>query len=362
MNADNIDLSEIADNAYEASVAQENDNQDSDQDQPVDTEQDQPVVDETQQEDNTEETTDSEADDEATQETEQEQGDGEEAGDDNQPSNGGEQKETEQASQITDEQLRAELERRGLSVVDQRQQQNKQQTDERFARPQEVPEEIWGRMPDENRYIYNQLPYLEVRGKDGNVIRVKTDDQIPDGFEWASETEKNRFFAKDLPAQSLRAERLNDEITVAKQRYAQRTQQQSQARYVVDTVNKLQREGYIPKFTAKRGTKEFDSDPGVIQANEIIGLWQQHQQQGERLSLETAAMLYKAQHPEKYVKKPATTPTDKVRKQKSTNINGGSRGTPKDAQGGNNIHSFPTGTMPSDIADYYLDKLDQEDK
>ena len=84
----------------------------------------------------------------------------------------------------------------------------------------------------------------------------------------------------------------------------------------------------------------------------------QHQQQGERLSLETAAMLYKAQHPEKYVKKPTTTPTDKVRKQKSTNINGGSRGTPKDSQSGNHIPSFPKGTMTSDIADYYLDKLD----
>lgn len=354
MNADNIDLSEIADNAYEASVAKE----DSDQDQPVDTEQDQPVVDETQQEDNTEETTDSEADDEATQETEQEQGAGEEAGDDSQQSDGSVQKETEQAPQITDEQLRAELERRGLSVVDQRQQQNKQQTDERFARPQEVPEEIWGRMPDENRYIYNQLPYMEIRGKDGNVIRVKTDDQIPDGFEFASEAEKNRFYSKDLPAQSLRAERLNDQVNLAKQRYEQRTAQQETAKYVVDTIDKLQRDGVIPKFNAKPRTKEFDNDPGVKLANEIIATWQQHRGAGENITLETAAQVYKALHPEAFKPVSSTTATDKVRKQKSANINGGSRGTRKDATSGSDVHVFPTGTKPSDIADYYLDKLD----
>lgn len=359
MDGDNIDLVDIAENAYDAAVADNNADSDNDQDQQQDDVTEQQDVVEQETSDNEEESQ-SEENEEATKETEQAQASDETQNSDEESSDDSVDEKTEQAPQITDEQLIAELQRRGLSVVNNKQQQEQQayDNDPRFAKPSELPDEVWGRMSDENRYIYNQLPYMEIRGKDGTVIRVKTDDQIPEGFEFASEAEKNRFYAKDLPAQSLRAERLNDQVNLAKQRYTERTTQQATAKYVVDTIDKLQRDGVIPKFKAKPRTKEFNNDPGVKLANEIIATWQQHRGAGENITLETAAQVYKALHPEAFKPVSSTTATDKVRKKKSANINGGSRGTRKDATSDSNVHVFPAGTKPSDIADYYLDKLD----
>lgn len=261
------------------------------------------------------------------------------------------QKKPEQPQAISDEALQAELERRGMVAA--KKQGQPQGEDPRFAQPPEVPDKAWAKMSDEYKYIYNQLPYLTIRGANG-ILRIKSDEQIPPDFEWADEAEKTQFYSKELPAQVYRAEQLNAQVTRAVQDYSRELKQQRESRMIVDTVERLQASGALPKIPGERGSKEYNESPELGYINGVLDLWQQYRERGENVSIETATTLYKAQHPNELKPKPTTTPTDKVRKAKSTNINGGAKGGAVPEQ----KHTFPAGTMPSDIIDYYLDDFE----
>jgi hypothetical protein len=261
------------------------------------------------------------------------------------------QKKQEQPQSISDEMLQAELERRGMVAT--KKQEQPQPEDPRFSQPRELPDAVWSRMTEEGKYIYNQLPYLTIRGKDG-ILRVKSDEQIPPDFEWADEAEKTQFYSKELPAQVYRAEQLNAQVTKAVEDYNRELERQREAQTIVQGVEKLQASGILPKIPGERGSKEYEGSAELAYVNNVLGLWEQHHRQGENISIETAAYLYKAQHPDALKPKPTTTPTDKMRKAKSTNINGGAKGKAMPEQ----RHTFPPGTMPSDIIDYYLDDFE----
>lgn len=260
-------------------------------------------------------------------------------------------KKPEQPQSISDEVLRAELERRGMVAT--KKQDQPQPEDPRFSQPRELPDAMWSKMTEEGKYIYNQLPYLTIRGKDG-ILRVKSDEQIPPDFEWADEAEKTQFYSKELPAQVYRAEQLNAQVTKAVEDYNRELERQREAQTIVQGVEKLQAGGILPKIPGERGSKEYEGSAELAYVNNVLGLWEQHHRQGENISIETAAYLYKAQHPDALKPKPTTTPTDKMRKAKSTNINGGAKGKAMPEQ----RHTFPPGTMPSDIIDYYLDDFE----
>ncbi len=260
-------------------------------------------------------------------------------------------KKQEQPQSISDEMLRAELERRGMVAT--KKQDQPQPEDPRFSQPRELPDAVWSRMTEEGKYIYNQLPYLTIRGKDG-ILRVKSDEQIPPDFEWADEAEKTQFYSKELPAQVYRAEQLNAQVAKAVEDYNRELERQREAQTIVQGVEKLQASGILPKIPGERGSKEYEGSAELAYVNNVLGLWEQHHRQGENISIETAAYLYKAQHPDALKPKPTTTPTDKMRKAKSTNINGGAKGKAMPEQ----RHTFPPGTMPSDIIDYYLDDFE----
>jgi hypothetical protein len=260
-------------------------------------------------------------------------------------------KKQEQPQSISDEMLRAELERRGMVAA--KKQDQPQPEDPRFSQPRELPDAVWSKMTEEGKYIYNQLPYLTIRGKDG-ILRVKSDEQIPPDFEWADEAEKTQFYSKELPAQVYRAEQLNAQVTKAVEDYNRELERQREAQTIVQGVEKLQASGILPKIPGERGSKEYEGSAELAYVNNVLGLWEQHHRQGENISIETAAYLYKAQHPDALKPKPTTTPTDKMRKAKSTNINGGAKGKAMPEQ----RHTFPPGTMPSDIIDYYLDDFE----
>ena len=257
----------------------------------------------------------------------------------------------DQPQSISDEMLRAELERRGMVAT--KKQDQPQPEDPRFGQPRELPDAVWSKMTEEGKYIYNQLPYLTIRGKDG-ILRVKSDEQIPPDFEWADEAEKTQFYSKELPAQVYRAEQLNAQVTKAVEDYNRELERQREAQTIVQDVEKLQASGILPKIPGERGSKEYEGSAELAYVNNVLGLWEQHHRQGENISIETAAYLYKAQHPDALKPKPTTTPTDKMRKAKSTNINGGAKGKAVPEQ----RHTFPPGTMPSDIIDYYLDDFE----
>jgi hypothetical protein len=355
------DIADILESAFESDEQpdQTDNSQDDNQDNQPDQEtQDQPQ-DEAQSDTNQEEPQNDEADQEQSDQEQEDEQEGEgkqgdEQSEPEQPEKKQEpeaQKKQEQPQSISDEMLQAELERRGMVAT--KRQDQPQPEDPRFSQPRELPDAVWSKMTEEGKYIYNQLPYLTIRGKDG-ILRVKSDEQIPPDFEWADEAEKTQFYSKELPAQVYRAEQLNAQVTKAVEDYNRELERQREAKTIVQSVEKLQASGILPKIPGERGSKEYEGSAELAYVNDVLGLWEQHHRQGENISIETAAYLYKAQHPDALKPKPTTTPTDKMRKAKSTNINGGAKGKAMPEQ----RHTFPPGTMPSDIIDYYLDDFE----
>ena len=296
---------------------------------------------------------DENAQEEEASQDDDENGDGKESEDENADDEGDGAK-SKEAQELTDEELLAELEKRGKKP-------EKPEAPRQIQRPNEVPDDVWGGMKPWQQYVYQQLPYLEARAKDGTVLRVKTDEQVPDDFDWISEQAKNQFFNKDIPAQSVRAEKLGESISNQARQQQQQQQSQEEANTVVRGINELTKQGIVPQITAQPGTPEFDKDPGVQRANAILQLRQQHAAKGEIITVETAGQLFKAQNPKLYETPPKKPTADKERKQASRNIAGTSgRGTSTDARKGNKDkgRAFPIGTSASDIADYYADQLD----
>lgn len=351
-----IDIADILENAL--ANEEQSDQADNSQDDNQDNQPDQEAQDQPQGEAQNEASQEESQNDEADQEQEDDQGSEDEQKDEqSEPEQPKEKQEPEapkkqeQPQSISDEMLRAELERRGMVAT--RKQDQPQPEDPRFSQPRELPDAVWSKMTEEGKYIYNQLPYLTIRGKDG-ILRVKSDEQIPPDFEWADEAEKTQFYSKELPAQVYRAEQLNAQVTKAVEDYNRELERQREAQTIVQGVEKLQASGILPKIPGERGSKEYEGSAELAYVNNVLGLWEQHHRQGENISIETAAYLYKAQHPDALKPKPTTTATDKVRKAKSTNINGGAKGGAMPEQ----RHTFPPGTMPSDIIDYYLDDFE----
>ena len=309
---------------------------------------------------------DTEKEDDDTDEAE---GDSNDANDDTENNSD----EPDQPAGLSDEELQKELERRGLKVVDKNQVQQQQQTQEPQKppywekRPKEVDEDNWDRMSSELRFIYHNLPYISVRGEDGNVYRVKTPEQLPDGFKAVDDKERARFDS-EVQVQTQRAEQMRRDIKKNREEYEQQQVSQKESQEIVEGIEALIKQGVVPEIKAKLNTPEFNSDAGVVRANEIINLQRQLAQQGEKVSIVTAGFLFKAKHPELYtneVPKPkakTTSPADKERKNISRSIAGKSnRGTRSKSDDATNRPSgrfAGEGLSSQQLADILADELD----
>ena len=263
-----------------------------------------------------------------------------------------------QAQELTDDELLAELEKRGKKPAEPA---KKEEEAKPAPRPAEIPDDVWGAMNDFQRTVYEKLPYLEARGKDGNVLRVKSHQQIPADFEWASPAAERQFYNIDMPAQSVQAERIGGQLQGQSKQQEEQQRFQQEADAVVKGIDALQAQGIVPKIVAQPNTPEFNDDPGVQRANDILNLRREYQSRGENISIETAGRIFKAENPDLYKPKVTKSPADAQRKAASRNIAGaGGRGTVTDAKKGGDAKPkvFPVGTSAEDIADYYADQLD----
>lgn len=332
-----MDLSEVAENAIEevenTQSEQEVESKENDEQQNIDTEE-------------AEETSEADASEESEESEESES----EEDEDSAESEQGE--ETKQVQELSDDELLAELEKRGLNKKEEKQEEQPRSWD---RKPAELPDEVWERMDARRRYIYNSLPYLEARGKDGTVLKVKAGEQVPADFEWINEATKQRFYSEEVPAQSYKAERLNEDIQRQYQSRQQKEQQHRYDRMIVDGVEELQKQGIVPKITTDSRSPDFAKDPGVQRAEEVLNLWMEFNQKGERISIATAGQIFKMQHPELYQEKKTKSADDKRRKKASRNISGGSKSTASEEMEG---PVFPPGTSLTDIAEYYGKDLD----
>lgn len=132
---------------------------------------------------------------------------------------------------------------------------------------------------DPQVYAYESLPDIEVRGKIGNgkvqTFTVKTADDLPDDFRFASAKDQARF-TQDLGQNvSLTAKLIEEANAYNKQRESELSQRQT-ATSQKSEILKLQESGKLPKFGVEpltadgKPNPEFMNDPGAKRAQQVL--------------------------------------------------------------------------------------------
>lgn len=233
---------------------------------------------------------------------------------------------------------------------------NKAQMEKLLAKPKEIDEEVWNELPEENKVIYNALPYLVAEGKKG-TIQVKTPDQLPDDFEFKSEKAMMKF-QNDLQAQEVRATQMKNALDARAEREQRANADRAEAQKVIGEISKLQKSGDLPTPKAKAGTKAFDDDPAVVTINKVLNYRAMRAQQGTNLSVRDSLLLYKAEHPEEFTKKEAKG--DIERKNIAKKVAGNSKATSSAVNGNddNKPHYYRAGMSTEDVLDAVLNDMD----
>ena len=349
----NDDLGDVGLNALEALEAQdqqeqENSAPDGDESKNTEEEVKEPASDEDTNEEETETSDNGE-----TGEKEDEEGESEteeKAGED-------EKKENE----LSDEEFEELAKKRGYAKAKSEEEtkaedENKATMDKLLAKPKEIDEELWNDLPEESKIIYNALPYLVAEGKKG-AVQVKTPDQLPDDFEFKNEKAMMKF-QNDLQAQENRATQFKNALEARAEREERANNERAEAQKVISEINGLQKSGELPTPKAKAGTKEFDDDPAVLTINKVLAYRAKRAQNGTNLSVRDSLLLYKAEHPDKFVKKEAKG--DVERKNIAKKVAGNSKATSSAVNGGdsNKPQYYKPGMTTEEVIDAVLNDMD----
>lgn len=238
----------------------------------------------------------------------------------------------------------------------QRQKQDRDALANATRRPKEVDKETWDNMPSINKVIYNQLPYITAVGKEGNIIKVKTPQQLPDDFEFASKKAELEF-QSDMQEQTVRAERANRDIQQRIQNMRYEESRTARARAIVGEVESLQKSGDLPTPKAKPGTKEFDDDEAVILTNKVLAYYNQRISNGDKMSIKDALVLYKSMNPDEFKNKKEAK-GDSERKEVAKKISGTNKSADTTTTKSNKTKYFRPGMDVQDILDRALEDMD----
>lgn len=270
-----------------------------------------------------------------------------------------ESKEEPKAQGLSDEEFLKELERRGLKVAENKKEEPKKDDKPQpwEERPDEIDEKLWNKSTPEEKFIYNSLDYITVKGKDGEELSVKLPTQLPDDFEFASKRAEAQFYSA-MSAQSSKAEKLMNKITSDREQTTKAEQEKAELDAIIADVDRLQDDGIVPKIKAKPGTEEFNTDPSVQLVNKILDFRDEYNRKhkGENISSYTAGLIYKAKNPKEF-----ETEDDKRRSsQDKSREKTASRVANKTTSANRpeyNTKAFGKNASLTDIADYYADQL-----
>lgn len=284
-------------------------------------------------------------------------GDGDSSDTEENPDAEEEKPEDKDEKELSDEEFEELAKKRGYAKEKTPEETEQQSEMEKLmARPEEIDEKVWNNMADENKIIYNALPYITAEGKRGTV-RVKTPAQLPDGFEFKSQKAMMEF-QNDLQAQELKATQMQNALASRAEREQRATAQREEARIVIGEIEKLQKAGDLPTPKAKSGTPEFDNDPAVLTINKVLNYRAQRASEGTKLSVRDSLLIYKAEHPEEFVKKEAKG--DIERKNIARKVAGNSKATSSAVNGNEDdkAHYYKTGMSTEDVLDRVLEDME----
>lgn len=353
----NDDLSDVGLNALEALEAQdEQDTSDAGEDTGAEVEED--TSETVGQETDAAEDAGGEKDDEANEDGKETEGDDSEGTDATEDENKSDNKE------LSDEEFEELAKKRGYAKAPS--EEEKAKADEQnkareetmarlMARPKEVDEEVWENLPEENKIIYNSLPYLTAEGKNG-TIRVKTPDQLPEDFVFKNARAEMKF-QNDLQAQETKATQMANALASRSERIQRETAQRQEAVRVINEIEGLQKTGALPTPKAKNGTPEFDTDPAVTLINKVLDYRAMRRAEGAMLSVRDSLLLYKAEHPEEFEKKEAKGDIERRNVAKKVAGNNKATGTAVNKDD-NKPQYYKVGMSTEDVLDRILDEMD----
>ena len=271
----------------------------------------------------------------------------------------GEPEEEPKAQGLSDEEFLKELERRGLKVAEDKKEEPKKDDKPQpwEERPDEIDEKLWNKSTPEEKFIYNSLDYITVKGKDGEELSIKLPTQLPDDFEFANKKAEAQFYSA-MSAQSSKAEKLMNKITSDREQTTKAEKEKAELDAIIADVDRLQDDGIVPKIKAKPGTEEFNTDPSVQLVNKILDFRDEYNRKhkGENISSYTAGLIYKAKNPKEF-----ETEDDKRRSsQDKSREKTASRVATKTTSANRpeyNHKAFGKNVSLTDIADYYADQL-----
>lgn len=271
----------------------------------------------------------------------------------------GESKEEPKTQGLSDEEFLKELERRGLKVAENKKEEPKKDDKPQpwEERPDEIDEKLWNKSTPEEKFIYNSLDYITVKGKDGEELSIKLPTQLPDDFEFASKRAEAQFYSA-MSAQSSKAEKLMNKITSDREQTTKAEQEKAELDAIIADVDRLQDDGVVPKIKAKPGTEEFNTDPSVQLVNKILDFRDEYNRKhkGENISSYTAGLIYKAKNPKEF----ETEDDTRREKQDESRTKTARRVTTKTTSSQRpeyNRKAFSNNASLTDIADYYADQL-----
>lgn len=353
----NDDLSDVGLNALEALEAQdEQDTSDAGEDTSAEVEED--TSETVGQETDAAEDAGEEKDDEANEDGEETEGDDSEGTDATEDENKSDDKE------LSDEEFEELAKKRGYAKAPSEEEKAKEDEqnkarEETMARlmacPKEVDEEVWENLPEENKIIYNSLPYLTAEGKNG-TIRVKTPDQLPEDFVFKNARAEMKF-QNDLQAQETKATQMANALSARSERMQRETAQRQEAVRVINEIEGLQKTGALPTPKAKNGTPEFDTDPAVTLINKVLDYRAMRRAEGSMLSVRDSLVLYKAEHPEEFQKKEAKGDIERRNVAKKVAGNNKATGTAVNKDD-NKPQYYKAGMSTEDVLDRILDEMD----
>ena len=346
MASSNTDLSEMDFDALvdKAEAADQDDKETTDQ---VEEQQDKPTTEE-----------DNSGEGEATA---QKEGDESEETPEDEPDEkeSGESKEESKAQGLSNEEFLKELERRGLKVAEDKKEDPKKDDKPQpwEERPDEIDEKLWNKSTPEEKFIYNSLDYITVKGKDGEELSVKLPTQLPDDFEFASKKAEAQFYSA-MSAQSSKAEKLMNKINSDREQTTKAEQEKAELDAIIADVDRLQDDGIVPKIKAKPGTEEFNTDPSVQLVNNILDFRDEYNRKhkGENISSYTAGLIYKAKNPKEFETEDDTR-REKQDESRTKTARRVATKTTSSQRPEYNRKAFSNNASLTDIADYYADQL-----
>jgi len=122
-------------------------------------------------------------------------------------------------------------------------------------------------------YAYESLPEINVKGRIGNgkieTYTVKTAEELPDNFRYASAKDQAMFNASIAQNATLAAQAVADAEKFNGERKQLLSARETAANRKSE-IEKLQETGALPKITAKLDDPNFANDPGVQRTQQVL--------------------------------------------------------------------------------------------